>query len=49
MINYRTEFPQGMLQQYFPEVSWTGQASTVDVELPGIKKYNFDIVFLDIK
>lgn len=38
-----------MMQQYFPEISLVGQASTVKAGLRGIKEYSPDIVFLDIQ
>jgi two-component system LytT family response regulator len=38
-----------MLQQYFPEISIAGEASTVEEGLLGIKKYSPSIVFLDIQ
>jgi two-component system LytT family response regulator len=42
-------FLNKMLQEYFPEISLAGQASTVEEALQGIKKYNPNIVFLDIQ
>lgn len=42
-------FLNKMLEQYFPEISVVGQASTVEEGLQGIKEYNPNIVFLDIK
>ncbi len=38
-----------MLKQYFPEIIVTGEASTVNEGLNGIKKYKPNIVFLDIQ
>jgi two-component system, LytTR family, response regulator len=38
-----------MLEQYFPEITLAGEASTVEEGLEGIKKYNPNIVFLDIQ
>ncbi|HTD40466.1 MAG TPA: LytTR family DNA-binding domain-containing protein [Mucilaginibacter sp.] len=38
-----------MLQQYFPEIRVTGQAATVEEGLEGIRKYQPNIVFLDIQ
>jgi two-component system LytT family response regulator len=38
-----------MLQQYFPEISVVGDASTVEEGLEEVKKYNPNIVFLDIQ
>ncbi|MDB5142632.1 MAG: DNA-binding response regulator [Mucilaginibacter sp.] len=42
-------FLNKMLQQYFPDISIVGQASTCDDGIHGIKEYNPDIVFLDIQ
>lgn len=42
-------FLNKMLEQYFPEIKVVGQASTVEEALVGIKKYNPNIVFLDIQ
>jgi len=38
-----------MLQQYFPAISIAGQASTCEEGIIGIKKYDPNIVFLDIQ
>lgn len=38
-----------MLQQYVPDITLVGQASTVEKGLQGIKEFNPHIVFLDIK
>jgi two-component system LytT family response regulator len=42
-------FLRKMLQQYFPEIRVTGEASTVAEGLTGIQHQNPDIVFLDIQ
>ena len=42
-------FLNTMLQQYFPEISVVGEASTVKEAINGIKQYNPNIVFLDIQ
>jgi two-component system LytT family response regulator len=42
-------FLAGLLSQNFPEIELTGQAATVKEGIFGIKKYNPDIVFLDIQ
>jgi two-component system LytT family response regulator len=42
-------FLNKMLEQYFPEIKLVGQAATVEDAFQGIKKYNPDIVFLDIQ
>jgi len=42
-------FLSSLLQKYFPEIGVAGQASTVEEGLEGIKKYNPNIVFLDIQ
>jgi two-component system LytT family response regulator len=42
-------FLAGLLSQNFPEIELTGQAATVKEGVYGIKKYNPDIIFLDIQ
>jgi len=42
-------FLGNLLAQHFPDIELTGQAATVKDGLSGIKKYNPDIVFLDIQ
>jgi two-component system LytT family response regulator len=42
-------FLNKMLQQYFPDISIVGQASTCDEGIHGIKAHNPNIVFLDIQ
>jgi two-component system LytT family response regulator len=42
-------FLNNMLRQYCPEISLVGEASTVDEGFDGIKKYDPNIVFLDIQ
>jgi len=42
-------FLNKMLQQYFPDISIVGQASTCDEGIHGIKEHNPNIVFLDIQ
>jgi two-component system LytT family response regulator len=42
-------FLNNILQQYFPDISLVGQASTVEEGLKGIKEQQPNIVFLDIQ